>query len=96
MEEHSKVLEVLVTQLCPILFDPLDWGPPGSSVRRISQARMLECVAISFSGESFQPMDQTWVSHIAGRFFYRLSHQGRLTVQVLEIFVIPCISSEHG
>ena len=33
----------------PTLFDPMDCGPPGSSVREIFQARILEWVAISFS-----------------------------------------------
>ena len=36
---------------------------------RILQARILEWVAISFPRGSSQPMDWTWVSHIAGRFF---------------------------
>ena len=38
-----------VTQLCPTLCDPKDCSPPGSSVRGILQARILEWVAISFS-----------------------------------------------
>ena len=42
---------------------------PGSSIHGISQARMLECVAISFSGESSWPRDQTQVSCISGRLF---------------------------
>ena len=43
----------------------------------ILQARILEWVAMpSFRGSS-QPRDGTQVSHIAGRFFYNLSHQGR-------------------
>ena len=46
-----------------------DYGPPGSSVRGIFQARILEWVAISFSRRSSQNRDQTQVSHIAGRFF---------------------------
>ena len=33
------------------------------------QARILEWLAIPFSRRSFRPRDQTWVSHIAGRFF---------------------------
>ena len=37
-------------------------SPPGSSVHGISQARILEWVAISFSRGSFQPRDQTSVS----------------------------------
>ena len=43
--------------------------PPGSSVRGILQARVLEWVAIPFSRRSSQPRNQTWISHIAGRFF---------------------------
>ena len=47
----------------------MDWGPPGSSVHGILQARILEQVAISFSRGSSRPRDQTQVSHTAGRFF---------------------------
>ena len=47
----------------------MDWSPPGSSVREIFQARILEWVAIPFSRGSFQPRDQTLVSCIGGRFF---------------------------
>ena len=35
----------------------------------ILQARILEWVAVPFSSGSFQPRDQTQISHIAGRFF---------------------------
>ena len=38
-------------QSCPTLCDPIDGSPPGSSVPRILQARILEWVAISFSTE---------------------------------------------
>ena len=41
----------------------------GSSVHGISQARILEWVAISFSRGSSQPRDRTRVSHMAGRCF---------------------------
>ena len=44
-----------------IFCDPKDCTPPGSSVHRISQARILEWVAISFSRESSQPRDQIHV-----------------------------------
>jgi len=47
----------------------MDCGPPGSSVHGIFQARILEWVAISFSRGSSWSWDQTWVSHIAARFF---------------------------
>ena len=42
---------------------------PGTSVHGILQARILEWVAIPSSRVSSWSRDQTWVSHIAGRFF---------------------------
>ena len=39
----------LVTQSCLTLCDPMDCSPPGSFVRGILQARILEWVAIFFS-----------------------------------------------
>ena len=36
-------------QSCPTLCDPIDGSPPGSPVPGILQARILDCVAISFS-----------------------------------------------
>ena len=56
-------------QSCPILCNPMDSSLPGSSVRGISQTRILEWVAISFSGGSSQPRDWTQVSCVADRFF---------------------------
>ena len=38
-------------QLCPTLCNPMDNSSPGASVHRILQARILEWVAISFSGD---------------------------------------------
>ena len=38
-----------VAQLCPTLFDPMDYSLPGSSVHGIFQARVLEWGAIAFS-----------------------------------------------
>ena len=37
-------------QSCPTLSDPMDCSPPGSSIHGIFQARVLEWVAIAFSG----------------------------------------------
>ena len=59
----------LVAKLCPILCNPVDYSPPGSSVHGILQARILQQVAISFSRGSSWSRDRTWVSCIAGRFF---------------------------
>ena len=38
-----------IAQLCPIVCDPMDCSLPGSSVRGIFPARILEWVAISSS-----------------------------------------------
>ena len=48
----------------------MDCSPPGSSVHGISQARILEWVAISFSRGSSRPRDQTCISCIGRRILY--------------------------
>ena len=53
------------TQLCPTLLQPNGCSLPSSSVNGISQARILECVAISYSRGSSQPRDWTHVSCIS-------------------------------
>ena len=58
-----------VAQSCLTLWDPVDCSLPGSSIRGIFQARILEWAAISFSTGSSQPRDWTCVSCIAGRHF---------------------------
>ena len=62
-------VKVLVTKLCLTLCNPTDWSLPGSAVHGISQAGILEWVAIPFFRRSAQPRDQTLVFHIAGGFF---------------------------
>ena len=57
-------------QSCPILCNPVDCGPPGSSVHGISQARILEWIAISFSRGSSRPKGQTQVSYISRWLLY--------------------------
>ena len=59
----------LVAQSCPTLCDPMGYSQPGSSVRGILQARILEWVAIPFCRGSLWPRYQTCISYIAGRFF---------------------------
>ena len=50
--------------------DPRDCNPPGSSVHGISQARMLEWVAISYSRGSPWPRDWTSVPCISRQILY--------------------------
>ena len=63
----------LVPELCLPLCHSTDCSLPGSSVHGISQARILEWVAISFSKGSFWPRDQTHVSCIGRRILYHWS-----------------------
>ena len=71
---HITTEYCLVAKLYSTLCNPMDCSPPGSSVHGISQARILEWVAISFSRRSSQPKDQTCVSCMAGRFLITESH----------------------
>ena len=59
---HQVLLQkvkMLIVKSCLTLCDPVDCSPSGSSVHGISQARILEWVAISFSRGSLQPRDRT-------------------------------------
>ena len=61
-----------VGQSCPTLCDPMDCSPPGSSAHRLSQARILKWVAISFSRDSSWPGDRTCdscIPFIVGKLF---------------------------
>ena len=42
-----------VAQSCPTLSDPMDGSLPGSPVHAIFQARILEWVAVAFSGKEY-------------------------------------------
>ena len=51
----------------PTLCDPMDYSPPGSSVRGVLQARIPEQKATAFSRGSSRPRDRIRVSCMAGR-----------------------------
>ena len=57
---HAKSL-----QLCPTLCDPMDCGPPGSSVYGIFQARILEWDFMPSSRGSSRPRDGTCLSYVS-------------------------------
>ena len=61
----------------PLFCDPMDCSPPGSFVHGISQARILEWAAISFSRGSSGLRDRIHVSCISRQILYHQgSHQG--------------------
>ena len=69
----SNPLLCLVAQSCPVLCDPLDYSPPGSSVHGISQARILKWAAISSSRGSIPHL--LCLLHCR-QILYSLSHHG--------------------
>ena len=50
----------VLSRVC-LFCHPMDCSPPGSSVHGISQARMLEWVAISSSGDLLNPGTDRWI-----------------------------------
>ena len=62
--KRHYIVVVSVSKLCPTLRDPMDCASPGSSIDGISEARILEQVAISFSRGSSWPRNQTRISCI--------------------------------
>ena len=60
----------LVTKSCTILCNHINFGLPDSSLHGISQARVLECVAISSSRGSSRPKEWTSVSCIGRQILY--------------------------
>ena len=82
------------------LCDPMDYGPPGSSVHGIFQARILEQVAISSSTASSQPRDRTHVSCFGSWILYHPAiwgaRWGLCSQQLLPSFVLPQRSHSPG
>ena len=69
-EQNCCCLYCWVSKSCLTLCDPMDCSPPGFSVHGISQARVLEWVAISFSRGSSWTRDRTHVSWICRWILY--------------------------
>ena len=68
-----------VVQSCPTLCDPMDYGPPGSSIHGIFQARIPEWIAIPFSTIyrviELDIIQVTEHTHMHARFFLRGKRQ---------------------
>ena len=71
---------VLVVQSCLTLWDPMDCNLPGPSVHRTYLARILEWVAISFSGDlpgpGIKSVSPASLLHCRW-ILYHLNHRGR-------------------
>ena len=90
-----------VIQSCLTLCNPLDCSLPGSSVHRISQARMLEWFAISFSREC-GPRNRTRVSCTGMWILYHRAtraavNKGYSPVVVHGLLIaVASLAAEHG
>ena len=69
LSDQRPYLVLLKVKVLVALFNPADCSSPGPSVRGIFQARILEWVAIPFSGGPSRPRDPTCLSRIASVFF---------------------------
>ena len=77
----------------------MDFSPPGSFIRGVLQARILEWVAISFSTGSSSPWDKTCISCLADRFFtserpgkpFRSIREGKISGSLNS-----CLQEAHG
>ena len=83
----------LVTKSCLTLLKAMDCSPPGSSVHGISQARILEWFAISFSRGSSWPRDWTHVSCISRRILYHWATREAL-VRLKPYLTSSCFSKQ--
>ena len=72
---RACIVAVLVAKSCLTLLRP-HGCLSGSSVHWISEARILEWVAISFSRGSSWPRDQTWVFCIGRQTLYHWATRG--------------------
>ena len=70
-------LKVKVAQLCPTLFNPMDY-----ILHRILQARILKWVAFCFSKGLSQARNRTQVSPNFRQILYQLSYQGSLNFEL--------------
>ena len=84
----GKICMYMHAQSCSTLCDPIDCSPLGTFVHEIFQVRILEWVAISFSGRSSQPRDRTHVfcvSCIGRKILYHSCH-------LLLLLLLSCFS----
>ena len=84
-------------QSCLTLCDPMDYSSPGSSVHRISQARILEQVAISFSRGSCR-LEIEPMSHVSciGLWIFTTAPPGKFIYVLLNYFAVPLKQAQHS
>ena len=85
LDKGSLIVFLSLTEL----YFLLKYSLPCSTVQRISQARILERVAISFSRRSFQPRDQINGSCLGKQILYHWAIREHLTeIQLIYILLV--------
>ena len=88
VHEHAQSLSCIL-----LICNLIDSTPPCSSVHGISQARILEWVAISFSRGSSQSRNQTHISCIGRRTLYHKGSSVFAYVKNKNSQTTKCVSS---
>ena len=70
ISKQTTIVRAKSLQSCTTLCDPMDRSPPGSSIQRFPQARILELAAIPFSRGIF-PADQGLNPFLLHRLYWR-------------------------
>ena len=98
--EDGGVCMCSVAMLCLTLCNPMDCSSQGSSVHGISPARILEWIAISFSGESSWSRVQTRTSYISRQMLYHwASREARKSPEInpyIHIYIIKNLTYDKG
>ena len=73
--DYSEYAYMKLLQLCLTLCNPIDYNPPGSSIHRILQTRILEWIAMPSSSGFSRPRAGTYASYVSciGRWFFTTS-----------------------
>ena len=82
--KYYHLSDGLVTQSFLILCNPMDCSLPGSSVHGISQARILEWVAIPFIQGIFLTQGSNLGLLHCRQILYQLSHKGRAKSETMQ------------
>ena len=92
---YESEVKVLVAQLCPTLCNLMDCSPPVSSVRGISQARLLGQDSHSLLQGIFQAQGLNLGFQHCRQILYHLNHQGSPLSYITYKNQIKCKSSNY-
>ena len=90
----SGECECAVTSVASDSVQSMDCSPPGSSVHRIFQVRILVWVTISFFMGSSQPRIELMSPALTGRFFTREAQNQEFRINIHTVLCVPSLSAQ--